>query len=110
MTRPPASPHGFVAEAEGDPALRMVGLSVSQPLVPDRGSESGALVVLSPGNWTAAELAGIPEACADAKHEVVGVVLAYMVRALPARSSFGRPRNAATPLLAVGHDVKGSSG
>ncbi|MGC4983389.1 MULTISPECIES: Wzz/FepE/Etk N-terminal domain-containing protein [unclassified Streptomyces] len=99
----------LVAEAEGDPALRMVGVSVSQPLVPDRGSESGALVVLSPGNWTAAELAGIAEACADAKHEVVGVVLAGMVRALPARSA-GRPRNAATPLLAVGHDVKGSSG
>ncbi|MGW1960398.1 Wzz/FepE/Etk N-terminal domain-containing protein [Streptomyces sp. NPDC001935] len=99
----------LVAEAGGDPVLRTVGVSPSQPLVPDRGSESGALVVLSPGNWTAAELAGIAEACADAKHEVVGVVLAGMVRAVAARSA-GRPRNAAPPLLAVGHDVKGSSG
>lgn len=99
----------LVAEAEGDPLLRVVEVPVSQPLVPDRGSESGALVVLSPGNWTAAELAGIAEACADARHEVVGIVLAGLVRALPARSA-GTPRNAATPVLAVGHDVKGSSG
>jgi capsular polysaccharide biosynthesis protein len=99
----------LVAEAEGDPVLRMVGVSVSHPLVPDRGNESGVLVVLSPGSWTAGELAGIAEACADAKHEIVGIVLAGMVRALPARSA-GRPRNTSTPVLAVGHDAKGSSG
>ncbi|MET7985010.1 MULTISPECIES: Wzz/FepE/Etk N-terminal domain-containing protein [unclassified Streptomyces] len=93
----------------GHPVLRTVGVSVSQPLVPDRGDESGALVVLSSGNWTAAELSGIAEACADAGHEIVGIVLAGMVRALPARAA-GHPRDAATPVLAVGHDVKGSSG
>ncbi|MEU1405910.1 Wzz/FepE/Etk N-terminal domain-containing protein [Streptomyces sp. NPDC005728] len=99
----------LVAEAESDPLLRVVEVSVSQPMVPDRGDESGALVVLSAGRWTAGELDGIAEACADARHEVVGIVLAGMVRALPTRSA-GRPRDAATPVLAVGHDAKGSAG
>ncbi|MFK0020195.1 Wzz/FepE/Etk N-terminal domain-containing protein [Streptomyces sp. NPDC090798] len=99
----------LVAEAESDPMLRVVRVSMSQPLVPDRENESGALVVLSAGAWTAVELAGIAEACADAKHEVVGVVLAGPVRARATQSA-GRPRDAATPLLAVGDDAKGSSG
>jgi hypothetical protein len=76
--------------------------------VPDRGDESGALVVLSAGSWTAGELAGIAEACADARHEIVGVVLAGTARTVPARAA-DRPRDAATPVLAVGHDAKGSS-
>ncbi|MFD8734479.1 Wzz/FepE/Etk N-terminal domain-containing protein [Streptomyces sp. NPDC059618] len=99
----------LVAAAGNDPRLRLVGVSASRPLVPDRGEESGALVVLSTGSRTAAELSGIAEACADAKHEIVGVVLAGMVRAVPARTT-GLPREAATPVLAVGHDAKGSSG
>ncbi|MFE9095774.1 Wzz/FepE/Etk N-terminal domain-containing protein [Streptomyces sp. NPDC007264] len=92
----------------GHPKLRVVEVSVPRPLVPDRGDESGALVVLSAGRWTAGELEGIAEACADAGHQVVGVVIAGMVRALPARSA-DRPRGAATPVLAVGHDAKGGS-
>ncbi|MGW9032513.1 Wzz/FepE/Etk N-terminal domain-containing protein [Streptomyces sp. NPDC055722] len=99
----------LVAESESDPLLRVVEVSVDRPIVPDRDTESGALVVLSAGSWTAGELAGIGEACADAKHEVVGIVLAGMVRARPARSA-GRLRDAATPVLAVGDDAKGSSG
>ncbi|MFE2831676.1 Wzz/FepE/Etk N-terminal domain-containing protein [Streptomyces mirabilis] len=99
----------LVAEAESDPLLRVVGVSVSQPLVPDRDNESGALVVLSAGVWTAVELAGIAEACADAKHEVVGIVLAGTVRVRSTRSA-GRARDAATPVLAVGDNAKGSSG
>ncbi|MFD5820112.1 Wzz/FepE/Etk N-terminal domain-containing protein [Streptomyces sp. NPDC127038] len=99
----------LVAAAGNDPRLRLVGVSASRPLVPDRGEESGALVVLSTGSRTAAELSGIAEACADSKHEIVGVVLAGMVRAVPARTT-GLPREAATPVLAVGHDAKGSSG
>ncbi|MFF3402837.1 Wzz/FepE/Etk N-terminal domain-containing protein [Streptomyces sp. NPDC002659] len=108
----------LVAEAESDPSpssssrgypmLRVVGVSVSQPMVPDRDNESGALVVLSAGNLTAMELAGIAEACADAKHEVVGIVLAGTVRARPARSA-GRSRDAATPALAVGDGATGGS-
>ncbi|WP_424887010.1 Wzz/FepE/Etk N-terminal domain-containing protein [Streptomyces sp. XH2] len=99
----------LVAEAGGDPLLRVVEVPVSRPLVPDGDSESGALVVLSAGSWTAGELAGVAEACADAKHEVVGFVVAGMVRARPARSA-GRPAEDATPALAVGDGARGGSG
>ncbi|MFE9176282.1 Wzz/FepE/Etk N-terminal domain-containing protein [Streptomyces sp. NPDC007126] len=71
----------LAAEAEGDPLLRVVEVSVSRPLVPDRDAESGALVVLSAGARTAEELAGVAGACADGGHEVVGVVVAGAVRA-----------------------------
>lgn len=98
----------LVAEAESDPLLRVVGVSVYQPLVPDRDNESGALVVLSAGSWTAGELAGIAEACADAEHEVVGIVIAGPVLARPTRSA-GLPRAAATPALAVGDNATGGS-
>ncbi|MEU3479800.1 Wzz/FepE/Etk N-terminal domain-containing protein [Streptomyces sp. NPDC033753] len=90
----------LVAEAGSDPLLKVVGVSVSRPMLPDRDNESGALVVLSAGNWTAVELAGIAEACADARYEVVGVVLAGTVRARTTRSA-DRPRPAATPAHAV---------
>jgi predicted kinase len=77
-------------------------------MVPDRDNESGALVVLSAGSWTAGELAGIAEACADAGHEVVGIVVAAPVRARPARSA-ARPPDEAAPALAVrGHATGGS--
>lgn len=103
----------LVAEASGDPSatssgrvrpeLRMVEVSISQPMVPDRDTESGALVVLSAGSWTAGELAGVAEACADGRHEVVGVVVAGTVRA-GARPSTGHPPDSSTPALAaLGH-------
>ncbi|MDR6975083.1 capsular polysaccharide biosynthesis protein [Streptomyces sp. 3330] len=98
----------LVAEAGSDPLLRVAGVSVSQPLVPDRDDESGVLVVLSAGNWTAAELAGIAEACADAKHDVVGIVVAGTVRPRPARSA-GVPRPAAEKALATADDTTGGS-
>ncbi|MEH0581374.1 Wzz/FepE/Etk N-terminal domain-containing protein [Streptomyces sp. B21-108] len=98
----------LAAEAGGDPLLRVVEISVSQPMVADRDLESGALVVLSAGNWTAGELAGLAEACADAGHDIVGIVLAGAVRARPTRSA-GHPRHAATPALAVGNDATGGS-
>ncbi|MDX2562161.1 Wzz/FepE/Etk N-terminal domain-containing protein [Streptomyces sp. TX20-6-3] len=86
--------------------LHVVGVSVSRPMVPDRAGESGALVVVSAGSWTAGELAGIAEACADAGHEVVGVVLAGTVWSRPTRSS-GRSRRATTPVLAASGDATG---
>ncbi|MBL1097817.1 Wzz/FepE/Etk N-terminal domain-containing protein [Streptomyces coffeae] len=108
----------LVAEADSDPSptsssrgypmLRVVEVSVSRPLVPDRGTESGALVVLSAGSWTAGELAGIAEACADGRHEVVGIVVAGTVRARPTRTA-GRPPHHATPAFAVGDDARGGS-
>ncbi|ELS57353.1 Wzz/FepE/Etk N-terminal domain-containing protein [Streptomyces viridochromogenes] len=108
----------LVAEAETDPSsssssrgypmLRVVEASVDRPTVPDRDTESGALVVLSAGRWTAEELAGIAEACADGGHGVVGVVVAGPVRDRPSRSA-GRPAGKATPALAVRGGSTGGS-
>ncbi|MGW7362235.1 Wzz/FepE/Etk N-terminal domain-containing protein [Streptomyces sp. NPDC054841] len=98
----------LAAEAGTESLLRVVEVSVDRPMVPDRDNETGVLIVLSAGNWTTEELAGIAEACADAKHEVVGIVLAGTVLVRSTRSA-GRPRNAATPALAVGGDATGGS-
>ncbi|MBZ4017935.1 Wzz/FepE/Etk N-terminal domain-containing protein [Streptomyces purpurogeneiscleroticus] len=98
----------LAAEAERDAVLRVVEVSVDRPIVPDRDTESGALVVLSAGSWTAEELAGLAEACADGRHEVVGVVVAAPVRADATRSA-GDPQDNATPALTVrGHATGGS--
>ncbi|MGW6404758.1 Wzz/FepE/Etk N-terminal domain-containing protein [Streptomyces sp. NPDC055134] len=98
----------LVAEAKSDLLLRVVEVSVDRPTVPDRDTESGALVVLSAGSWTAEELAGIAEACADGRHEVVGIVVAGTVLARPTRSA-GRPPDAATVALAVRGRATGGS-
>ncbi|MFE4049457.1 Wzz/FepE/Etk N-terminal domain-containing protein [Streptomyces sp. YIM B13518] len=98
----------LLAEAGGDPLLRVVEVPLRRPVVPDRDDASGVLVVLSAGRWTAEELAGLAEACADAGHAVVGAVLAAPVRTRPTRSrSAGRPRDAAAPALAVADDTTG---
>ncbi|WP_405865549.1 MULTISPECIES: Wzz/FepE/Etk N-terminal domain-containing protein [unclassified Streptomyces] len=98
----------LVAEARSDSLLRVVEVSVDRPMVPDRDAESGALVVLSAGSWTAGELAGIAEACADGGHEVVGIVVAGPVRARPTRSA-GHSPDDATPALAVPGRATGGS-
>ncbi|RNG22231.1 Wzz/FepE/Etk N-terminal domain-containing protein [Streptomyces botrytidirepellens] len=108
----------LVAEAKSDPSpgsssgghpmLRVVEVSVSHPMVPDRDTESGALVVLSAGSWTAGELAGIAEACADAGHEVVGIVVTGAVRARPTRSADRPPENATLALAVPVHATGGS--
>ncbi|MEU6232116.1 Wzz/FepE/Etk N-terminal domain-containing protein [Kitasatospora sp. NPDC047058] len=107
----------LVAEAGSDPLLRVAEVPVSRPLVPDRDDESGALVVLSAGSWTAGELAGIAGACADAGHEVVGIVVAGPVRVRPARPSGRRPDGATaaladgtTPALTAGDDAGRGTG
>lgn len=100
---------GLLAAETGDePRSRVVEVPVSRPMVPDQGDESGALVVVSAGHWTAEELAGIAGACGDAGHEIVGVVLAGPVTARAARSA-GRPRDTAAPALAVGGGTKGGT-
>ncbi|MFF0745383.1 Wzz/FepE/Etk N-terminal domain-containing protein [Streptomyces sp. NPDC004111] len=94
------------AAGSGDrecPALRVVGVAVDRPMVPDREGESGALVVLSPGSWTAEDLAGIAGACADGRHEVVGFVVADTVQDRPARSA----KSADDDALAVGGRTTG---
>ncbi|WBB61730.1 polysaccharide biosynthesis protein [Streptomyces sp. WMMC500] len=92
----------------GHPALRVEVVPVSHPLVPDRGTEDGALVVLGAGRWSAGEIAGLGEACADAGHEVVGAVVAGTVRGRPPRSA-GDHAADVTPAVAVGADAGGGS-
>ncbi|MEU3743050.1 Wzz/FepE/Etk N-terminal domain-containing protein [Streptomyces sp. NPDC032198] len=94
------------AEATNDPLLRVADVSVDRPMVPDRDTESGVLVVLSAGSRTTGELTGIAGACKDAGHEVVGIVVADAVRARPARTS-GRPPQPAA--MAVGDNARGGS-
>ncbi|MEU6762272.1 Wzz/FepE/Etk N-terminal domain-containing protein [Streptomyces sp. NPDC046853] len=97
----------LVAEAKNDPRMRMVDVPVNRPMVPDRDTESGALVVLSAGSWTAGELSGIAEACADGRHEVVGIVVAGPVRSRSSRPA-AQPEENATPVLAArGHATGG---
>ncbi|MFD0356735.1 Wzz/FepE/Etk N-terminal domain-containing protein [Streptomyces sp. NPDC127110] len=98
----------FTAGAEGGPRLRLAAVSVSRPMIADREDEAGAVVLLSPGSRTAGELAGIAEACADAGHEIAGIVLVGTVRT-GATGQAGR-RKAAAPALAAGADATGSSG
>ncbi|MFE6158064.1 Wzz/FepE/Etk N-terminal domain-containing protein [Streptomyces sp. NPDC056486] len=93
----------------GYPVLRVVEVSVSRPVVPDRETESGALVVLSAGSWTAGELADIAGACADGRHEVLGIVVADTVRTRPTRSAGLPPDNAAPALAVQGHATGGSA-
>ncbi|MEV6881449.1 Wzz/FepE/Etk N-terminal domain-containing protein [Streptomyces sp. NPDC051135] len=95
-------------EAAGDPLLRLVEVSVPRPMVPDRGTESGVLVVLSAGARTAEELAGVAEACADGGHEVVGVVVAEAVRARPAEP-VRRPAEPVVAAAAVPDHATGGS-
>ncbi|WP_030785376.1 Wzz/FepE/Etk N-terminal domain-containing protein [Streptomyces sp. NRRL S-920] len=94
---------------KGCPRLRVVDVSVSRPIVPDRDTESGALVVLSAGNCTTAELTGVAEACADAGHEVVGVVVATTVRTRPTRSADHPPKDATPALAGRGRATGGSA-
>ncbi|QES40236.1 polysaccharide biosynthesis protein [Streptomyces venezuelae] len=101
-----ASDPSTTAANRGYPALRVVEVPVTRPVVPDSGAESGALVVLSAGQWTAAELTGIAEACADGRHEVVGVVVAGAVRARQDRTA-DQPPEKATLALAVRGDTTG---
>lgn len=98
----------LAAETEGDPLLRVVQVAVSRPMVPDRDSESGVVVVLGAGSRTAEELAGLAEACADGGHEVVGVVVAGAVRVRPTGSA-DRPAASATAAAPVHENATGGA-
>ncbi|MFE9406617.1 Wzz/FepE/Etk N-terminal domain-containing protein [Streptomyces sp. NPDC006530] len=95
----------LVIESGSDPLLRMVEVSASQPMVPDRDTESGALVVLSAGSRSAEELADIAGACTDGGHALVGVVVAGPVRA----PSAAQPPDHRAPELAVRQHAAGGS-
>ncbi|NEB76939.1 polysaccharide biosynthesis protein, partial [Streptomyces sp. SID14478] len=58
--------------------------------------------------WTAEQLAGIAGACADGRHEVVGIVIAGTVRGVAAPSP-AHPGDHAAEALAVRGGAKGGS-
>ncbi|MFC8358340.1 Wzz/FepE/Etk N-terminal domain-containing protein [Streptomyces griseorubiginosus] len=97
----------LLAEAKNDPQLRVVEVSVDRPIVPDRGTENGAVVVLSANSWTAEELAGIAEACAEGRHDVVGVVVAGPVQAGSARAAADLPDDATLTFAVPGRATGG---
>ncbi|MFF5720663.1 Wzz/FepE/Etk N-terminal domain-containing protein [Streptomyces buecherae] len=86
----------------GHPVLRVVDVAMAQPMVPDRDAESGVLVVISAGSWTAGELAGVAGACADGRHEIVGVVVAGAVRSHPTPTPEQPAENAMLALAVPG--------
>ncbi|MFI7385566.1 Wzz/FepE/Etk N-terminal domain-containing protein [Streptomyces sp. NPDC049813] len=100
-----SDPSGAFA-GRGYPALRVTEVSAQRPMVPDRDVESGVLVVLSAGTWSAGELSGVAEACADAGHELVGVVVADPVRA-GGKTAAAPPPRRPPAAVAVGEDVRG---
>lgn len=97
----------LVAEADADPRLRMVRVPADRPMVPDRDTESGALIVLTAGSRTPGELTAIAEACADGGHEIVGVVVAGPVRDRTARPAGRTAAEDPAPALAAGGRTTG---
>ncbi|KAA9163001.1 exopolysaccharide biosynthesis protein [Amycolatopsis acidicola] len=70
----------LAAAAEGRTSLRVNDISPVRPTVTEDSSLTGVLVLVTVGSRTAWELVGIAEACADAGHEVLGVLLTQPVR------------------------------
>jgi capsular polysaccharide biosynthesis protein len=76
--------------------LRAIGVFAGHPTVPDDGGVSGVLVLVTAGTRTAWELFGIAEACADAGHRIIGVVVTYRARSTtPAEPSPSSPSRVA---------------
>ncbi|WP_415953157.1 polysaccharide biosynthesis protein [Streptomyces sp. KLOTTS4A1] len=98
----------LVAEAGGDPELEVVEVSVTRPMVPEQATGSQAVIVLSTGSRTAEELAQIAEACADARQELLGIVLAGAVRT-GQEPETDRPAEETPEPVAVGADPKGGT-
>jgi hypothetical protein len=59
--------------------LQTVQVAPDRPIVPD-GNVAGVLVVVTTGTRTAWELVGVHEACADAGHPILGVVVIHPTR------------------------------
>jgi capsular polysaccharide biosynthesis protein len=86
---------GAVA-AESRLTLDVVEVTTARPTVPDAGVP-GVVVVVTAGARTGWELVALTESCADAGHEVLGVVVAHRTKAaVPAEEQ-------AEPALAGAH-------
>jgi hypothetical protein len=67
--------------AESRLAVRLVEVDPDRPTVPD-DAVPGVLVIATVGTWTGWQLVGLSQACADAGHEVLGLVVTHRARAL----------------------------
>ncbi len=74
--------------------LRVEAVPAARPVVPDDGV-AGVLVVVTAGTRTAWELVGITEACTDAGHELLGVVVTHLTQPVA-----DAPTTHADPVLA----------
>lgn len=63
--------------------LRVVEVTPARPTVPDDGV-AGVVVVVTAGTRTAWELVAVTEACTDAGHELLGVVVTHLTQAVDA--------------------------
>lgn len=103
LSRLPERGRVLVVVANDDPAARRAAdrlgefaeecdltvweVDAARPTVPDEQA-AGVLVVVTTGTRTGWELVGIAEACADAGHQVLGVVVTH--RTLPAQEEAPR--------------------
>lgn len=55
--------------------LRLADFAANRPTVPEDNQVAGVVVVLTAGTRTGWELVGIAEACADARHRVLGAIV-----------------------------------
>jgi hypothetical protein len=67
--------------AEERLTLKVWEVDASRPTVPDE-AVPGVLAVVTTGTRTGWELVGITEACSDAGHEVLGVVVTHLTQRL----------------------------
>ncbi|WP_459706579.1 exopolysaccharide biosynthesis protein [Actinophytocola sp. KF-1] len=67
--------------AETRLTVQLVEVDPDRPTVPD-DAVPGVLVVVTVGTWTGWQLVGLTEACADAGHEVLGLVVTHRTRAV----------------------------
>lgn len=75
--------------------LSVVEVDLGRPTVPESARARGAIVVLSLGSWTAWELVGLTEACADAGHAVLGAIV--VTPRAPGRGRAAARREPAAP-------------
>lgn len=75
---------------ENGPRLRVAETPATRPIVPDDPAADGVLVVVTAGSRTPWELVELSEACTDAGHEMLGVLVTHRTRPLAPGRSTGR--------------------
>ena len=70
-----------VAAADSKLRLQVTEVDPDRPTVPD-DAVPGVLVIVTAGTWTGWQLVGLATACADAGHEILGLVITHRTHAL----------------------------